>query len=90
MGFLYLKILVVNPELIQLKKGFLLGLQIGGGLINPINKLMKSTSGSKNNFLCSWEQEIRGATVEPCYNEMSQYRKNVRCSGVFVIVETPL
>ena len=29
-------------------------------------------------------------TVEPRYNEVSRYRKNVRYSGVFVIAKTPL
>ena len=29
-------------------------------------------------------------TVEPRYNEVSRYRKNIRYSGVFVIAKTPL
>ena len=36
----------------------------GRELLSPINKLMKPTSGSRNNVLCSWEQETHDASKE--------------------------
>ena len=52
--------------------------------------LMRRVRGRCHPFKAVWVSLLTPDTVEPCYNEVSRYRKNVLYIGVFVIAKTPL